>query len=225
MNSAFGPGYLIGLFGVVAFGAVVPVLPTGAAVSVAAAVAERDHIPLFFLVILVGAAGAYVGDILTYAALRAAARTISTHGHHDQNRRWWRPRYVPEWARRRLEPEQRTATLARFRRQIDTHEVRTLLLSRLVPGGRIPVLIAASVGGYSLRRFALADLGAALIWALLYATIGLLGRVAFPEPWQAALAAIGLVLLVSLLSSQWARYRMRQADAPAQRSSSPETCR
>ena len=202
----FGFGYLLGLFGVVAFGAVVPVVPTGAAVSVGAALAERDHVVFLVLVIAFGAAGAYVGDVLTYGVLRWASHALA--GRHHSGRP--RPKWLPHW----LDADQRAATLARVQDQMEHHELRTLLLSRLVPGGRIPVLLAAAVGGYSWRRFAVADIGAAALWATVYAVIGLVGRAVFPEPWQAAVAAIVLVLLVSAVSGRVSQYRKARVQNP-----------
>ncbi|MGI8667910.1 MAG: DedA family protein [Jatrophihabitans sp.] len=202
-GSGFGLGYLLGMFGVVAFGAVIPVVPTGAAVSVGAALAERDHIVLPVLVVAFGAAGAYLGDILTYAVLRLAGRAAGRRSNRRSAPGARLPAWLPHW----WDAEQRALTLARVNAEIENHELRTLLLSRLVPGGRIPVLLAAAVGGYPWRRFAVADLAAATLWASVYAAIGLLGRVVFPEPWQAVVAAIALVLLVSLISNRLARRR------------------
>ncbi len=159
---SIGLAHLAGMFGVVAFGAVVPVLPTGAAVSVAAVLAVSGNPFLVIAVVLVGAAGAYSGDLVTYAALRFAGDTLS------RRIRW-------------LHEDAQAAALQRFRDQISAHELRTLLLSRLVPAGRLPVLLAAAIGGYPFRRYVTADLGAALLWSIVYAAIGLLGRSVFPR--------------------------------------------
>lgn len=179
---------LLSEFGVVAFGAVVPVLPTGAAVSVAAVLGERDNLALLLVVVAVGAAGAYLGDLITYAVLRMFGETLAQK--------------VP-WLRR----DAQASALETFREQLEAHETRTLLLSRLVPAGRIPVLLAAAIGGYPFRRYVVADLVAALLWSAVYAAIGLFGRSVFPQPWQAILAAVALVALLSLLPSLWRRVR------------------
>lgn len=186
MSASFGVGYLAGLFGVVAFGAVVPILPTGAAVSAGAALSFSDNALLPVLVVAVGAAGAYIGDLATYAVLRLAGDRLTSRLH---------------W----LQEDRQAEALEQFRRAIATNELRTLLLSRLVPGGRIPVLVAAALGGYSLRRYAVADIAAAALWAVVYAAIGIAGRSVFPEPWQGAVAAIVLVVVISLAGSWWQR--------------------
>jgi membrane protein DedA with SNARE-associated domain len=71
-----GLGYLVSLFAVVASGSVLPFVPTGAAVSVAAALAEQDHLLLIVLVVVFGAAGAYVDDVATYPWRRFAVADI-----------------------------------------------------------------------------------------------------------------------------------------------------
>jgi membrane protein DedA with SNARE-associated domain len=184
VSASFGSGYLAGMFGVVAFGAVVPVLPTGAAVSAAAALSFSDNALLLVVVIGVAAGAAYLGDLVTYIVLRFAGDRLASRV------RW-------------LQEDQRAAALDQFRVAIAQHEVRTLLLSRLVPGGRIPVLVAAALGGYPVRRYAVADLAATALWAVVYAGIGVVGRSVFPEPWQGVVAAIALVLLASVLGSWW----------------------
>ncbi len=198
MSASFGIGYLAGMFGVVAFGAVVPVVPTGAAVSAGAALSYSDNIALPVVVVLVGAAGAYLGDLATYAVLRRAGDGLRSRV------RW-------------LRDEHRTAALAQFRESIAEHELRTLLLSRLIPGGRIPVLLAAALGRYPLRRYAIADLAAAVLWAVVYAAIGIAGRAVFPEQWEGVVAAIALVVLISLGGSWWNKRQVRSRSARTRR--------
>lgn len=188
MSDTISLGYLLGLAGVVAFGAVVPIVPTGAAVSVAAAVSERN--PLVLLVVIgFGAAGAYLGDIGMYGVLRLAGRPLA-------ERVGW------------LQEGTAADTLERLRGRVEQHELPVLLSSRLIPGGRVPVLLAAALGGYSWRRYVVADVGAAALWSAVYAAIGVLGRSVFPEPWQAAVAAIVVVLVVTAVGSAWNRRRV-----------------
>jgi len=186
----FGLRELASEFGVVAFGAVVPVLPTGAAVSVAAVLANNPF--ELALAVLVGAAGAYVGDLATYAVLRMFGARLSARVswlHHDAQE----------------------AAIERFQEQIEHHELRTLLLSRLVPGGRVPVLLAAALGGYRVHRYAIADLAAAALWAVVYAALGVVGGSIFPEPWQGVVAAIALVVVFSGLNTLWRRWAAKRA--------------
>ena len=55
------------------------------------------------------------------------------------------------------------------------------MVSRLVPGGRIPVLLVASLTGYPWLRFASAGAVAALLWAALYSVIGVAGDAVFHD--------------------------------------------
>lgn len=195
-DPALDPAYLIGVFAVVSAEAVAPFLPTGAAVSAAAALAEKENLFLVLAVIAVGAAGAYVADIATYAALRFESRRLAQKSN---------------WFTRWLHKPTEVAVLGRIERRIERHELRTLLLSRLVPGGQTPVLVAAAVGGYQWRRYAVADIGAATLWSVMYAATGLIGRAVFPEPWEGVAAGIVLVIVISLAVNLWARLRNRGA--------------
>jgi membrane protein DedA with SNARE-associated domain len=191
-GSTIGFGYLVGLFAVIVAGAVIPVLPTGAAVSAAAALAERDHLVLIALVIAFGAAGAYVSDLATYAVIRYAGSRAN-----DRSGR------VVRW----LHGQRAGKALARAQAQLEAHSLRTLLLSRLIPGGQIPVLVAAGLVGYPWRRYAAADIVPAVFWSAMYAATGIAGRAVFPRTWEGVVAGITLVLLVSGVSNLLTRPR------------------
>lgn len=174
MATDFGFIALGALFATVAFGAVIPVVPTGAAVSAAAVIIKADEPWEIILVVIAGAAGAYLGDIITYGALRSAGTPLARRlGWLDDD-----------------DPNLASNTLARLRARIESHEIRTLLLSRLIPGGRVPVLLAASLGGYSWRRFAAAAPIAATLWALVYAMVGVAGGIVFHSKTDALIAAV-----------------------------------
>ena len=178
-DTRFDWWYLLALAGAVLIGAVLPVLPTGAAVSAGAVLASHDK-PIGLLgVLIAGAGGAYVGDLIVYAACRAGGEQLA------RRIGWLRDNHSLEALRHRL----------------DEHEVTVLLTSRLVPGGRVPVLLTAGVAGYSWRRFAIVDLTASSLWAAMYMVFGLVGYALFDEPWEGVVAAIVLVVLVSVISS------------------------
>jgi membrane protein DedA with SNARE-associated domain len=162
------------LFLVVAFGAIVPVVPTGAAVSGAAALAFHQHPLLIVFVVAGGAAGAYVGDLAMYAMCRAGGEQLA------RRLRW-------------LRDEER---LGPVKERLGRSQVPVLLVSRLLPGGRVPVLLAAAFLGLSWRTFVVANAPAAALWSVVYAGIGVAGGSIFPEPWEGVLAAIVLVLVI-----------------------------
>ncbi|MGC5031286.1 DedA family protein [Micromonospora sp. DT229] len=186
-------GALAWLAVVVLFGAVVPVVPTGAAVSGAAALAAHQDPLVVLLVVLAGAIGAYLGDLAVYLALCWGGERIA------RRLRWLRG------------PQRLDRVSARVRES----GVSLFLVSRLIPGGRLPVLLAAAVSGVTWRRFAVLNLPASLLWSALYAAIGVLGRAVFPEPWQSVIAAIVLVLLVSQVLGWWGRRRQVPVQPPA----------
>lgn len=94
-----------------------------------------------------------------------------------------------------LHAEDPDGTLQRMRARLEEHEIRSFVLSRLVPAGRIPVRLAAALGGYPLGRFVTANVGAALARALMYGAIGLVGTTLIPD----TRVAIGVVVVATLL--------------------------
>ncbi|MER5984562.1 VTT domain-containing protein [Streptomyces sp. NPDC001787] len=181
------------LFLLVALGSLVPVVPTGALVSSAAVVAFHQTAPFALLVVfVVASAAAFLGDICLY--------WLGQRGVRSRNGSKWL-----EAISRRAAPER----LAQARRKLDEHGVVVLVLSRLVPAGRIPVMLACLLGRMPLRRFARGDVPACLAWAATYQLIGILGGSLFPEPWQGVVAAVGLTLLISGAPAAWRRLRTK----------------
>ncbi|MFF5079256.1 DedA family protein [Actinoplanes sp. NPDC000266] len=169
-------GALGWLFLVVAFGAIIPVVPTGAAVSGAAALAFHEHRPLtIVLVIAAGAAAAYVGDLVMYAFCRVGGEKLA------RRMRW-------------LRDEEH---LVSVKERLHRSQVPVLLVSRLIPGGRVPVLLAAAFLGMPWRTFVVANAPACALWATVYAGIGVAGGSIFPEPWQGVIAAVVLILVIN----------------------------
>ncbi|MEE1753945.1 DedA family protein [Streptomyces sp. SP18CS02] len=184
------------LFLLVALGALVPVIPTGAIVSSAAVVAFHQTAPFALLVVFVTAAcAAFVGDVALYWLGRRGVRS-------KNGSRWLaalRGRAAPD----RLEQAQ-----AKLR----AHRVSVLVLSRLVPAGRIPVMLACLLAEMPLRRFVRGNVPACLAWAATYALIGILGGSLFARPWEGVAAAVALTVLVSTAPAAWRRVRRGRAD-------------
>jgi membrane protein DedA with SNARE-associated domain len=189
---------LASLLVVVLLGAVVPIVPTGAAVSAAAVVAWHRDGYTVLAVVAVGALAAYGGDAIMFALCRAGGEALT----------------------RRVRLSRRPIQLAEtMKTRIERAPVPALLVSRLVPAGRIPMLLAAAVVGVSWRRFAVANVTACAVWSAMYASIGLFGGAVFPEPWQGVLAAIVLVLALSYLWSRVQDRRQPPPQPPASRTS------
>ncbi|MEU1348519.1 DedA family protein [Streptomyces sp. NPDC005775] len=181
------------LFLLVALGALVPVVPTGALVSSAAVVAFHQSSPFSLLIVFaVASSAAFLGDICLY--------WLGKRGVRSKNGSKWL-RAISD----RAAPER----LAQAQRKLDDHSATVLVLSRLVPAGRIPVMLACLLGRMPLRRFARGDVPACLAWAATYQLIGILGGSLFPEPWQGVVVAVGLTLLISGAPAVWHRLRAR----------------
>ncbi len=179
------------LFLLVALGALVPVIPTGAIVSSAAVVAFHQTSPVALLVVFLLAAGAaFAGDVALYWLGRRGV-------HSEHGSRWL------EALRRRAAPDRLEQAQAKLRE----HRVSVLVLSRLVPAGRIPVMLACLLARMPLRRFVRGNLPACLAWAVTYQLIGVLGGSLFSRPWQGVLAAVVLTVLVGAAPSVWRRVR------------------
>ncbi|WP_326769036.1 DedA family protein [Streptomyces sp. NBC_01591] len=181
------------LFLLVALGALVPVVPTGALVSSAAVVALHQSSSFSLLIVFaVASTAAFLGDICLY--------WLGQRGVRSKNGSKWL-RAISD----RAAPER----LAQAQQKLDEHGAVVLVLSRLVPAGRIPVMLACLLGRMPLRRFARGDVPACLAWAATYQLIGVLGGSLFPEPWQGVVAAVGLTLLISGAPAVWRRTRAR----------------
>ncbi len=193
---------LPGLFSIVALGSLLPVLPTGAAVSAAAVLAVREGVPATIAVLVVAAVAAMVGDLALYKLAS------------------WGGEQLLERLRLPVSEER----LARAQRQIEDHGKAVLTLSRLIPGGRIPVMVACIGLHVSLPVFAAADVLAASSWAALYGGIGIAGGAIFPHVWQGVVAGVVVVVLIAVAPGLWSRWRSgRPAARPTdQRGATPE---
>ncbi|WP_353947265.1 DedA family protein [Streptomyces sp. HUAS MG91] len=179
------------LFLLVAIGALVPVVPTGALVSSAAVVAFHQTLPFALLMVFgVAALAAFLGDLALY--------WLGRRGMHSKNGSKWLE------AIRSRAPEER---LAQAQDKLADHGVMVLVLSRLVPAGRIPVMLACLLAKMPLRQFARGDIPACLAWAATYQVIGILGGSLFDEPWEGVVAAIALTVLVSAVPTVWRKAR------------------
>lgn len=179
------------LFLLVMLGSLVPVVPTGAVVSSAAVVAFHHTAPFsLLLVFAVASCAAFLGDVVLYS--------LGRRGSRSPNGSRWLSRL-----RARVAPER----LALARHKLREHGVLVLVLSRLVPAGRIPVMLACLLSAMPLRRFVRGDLPACLAWAATYQLIGLLSGSLFSSPWQGVAMAVGLTVVISAVPAVWRRVR------------------
>ena len=194
-----GLGYPL-IFGLVLFGSIIPVVPTGLVVGAGAAVATTtDHLSLP-LVLLVAAAAALVGDLVTFAICRFGGPSAV---------RW-------------IARGQHTERIEEVRDQFRRHGWQIIVIGRLLPAGRIPVLLSAGALAYPWRRLVPAEAVACLLWAITYGLLGVLSGGVFDSPLLATLLATVLVLAVSAVLNLIASRRRRHA-VPAERTT-PEHC-
>jgi membrane protein DedA with SNARE-associated domain len=195
-----GLGYPL-LFGLVLLGSIVPVVPTGAVVGAGAAVATTTDNLSLTLVVLVSTVAALAGDLVTFAVCRfggpSAVRWVARGQHSD-----------------RIED---------VREQFRRHGWQIVVVGRLLPAGRIPVLLAAGALAYPWRRLLPASAVASVLWAIAYAALGVLSGGIFDSPLLATLLATLLILVLggvlNLVSSR--RRRRRKAAEPTPEHSEP----
>ncbi|MGP3982286.1 DedA family protein [Streptomyces sp. KR80] len=185
------------LFLLVVLGSLVPVVPTGALVSSAAVVAFNQTAPFSLLLVFgVAALAAFLGDIGLY--------WLGSRGADSRN------------GSRRLDRLRERATPERLetaRRRLDEHGVAVLVVSRLLPAGRIPVMLACLLAQLPIRRFLKGDAPACLAWAAAYGLIGILSGSLFAEPWEGVVAVVALTVVISATPSVWRRVTSRRAGA------------
>ena len=194
-------GYPVVLGGVL-LGSIVPVVPTGAVVGAAAALATSTGRLDLTLVLLLSTLGAWIGDVVTFAVCRsggpAAVRWVSRGQHADR--------------------------IEEVREQFRAHGWLIVVVGRLLPAGRIPVLLAAGALAYPWRRLLPASLLAAALWAAAYATLGVVSGGVFDNPLVATLVATVLVLLAGgVLNLVGGRRRRHPAPEPEDESA-PTPC-
>jgi membrane protein DedA with SNARE-associated domain len=187
------------VYGLVLLGSVVPVVPTGAVVGAAAAFAMTTDTLGLPLVLAVATLAAFTGDLITFAICRSGG-----------------PAAI-RWVTRGQHPERIDEVAGQFRR----HGWQIVVVGRLLPAGRIPVLVAAGALAYPWRRLVPASLLAAFLWALAYALLGVVSGGVFDSPLAATLIATVLVLAVGGVINLVSAWRRR---APAPMTPEPEHC-
>ena len=167
-------GYSV-LFGAVLLGSIIPVVPTGAVVGAAAAFAMTSDSFGLPIVLVLSTAAALLGDLVTFAVCRFGGPS------------------AVRWVARGQHAERIEEVRDQFRR----HGWQIIVVGRLLPAGRIPVLLAAGALAYPWRRLIPASTLGCLLWAVAYALLGVVSGGVFDSPLVATLLATLLVLVVS----------------------------
>jgi membrane protein DedA with SNARE-associated domain len=166
------------VFVISAMDGLLPFMPSDTTVIVVGVLVAADPVRLGLL-ILVAAAGAFAGDVLSYVIGRRSGAMLSRLTRTERGRR--RHRWV----------------LTQLRRQ----GTLLILLTRYVPGGRVATMLTAGALRYPTRKFLVTEGIATPVWATFLALLGAAGGASFAE--QPALGllmafaiGIGLALLV-----------------------------
>lgn len=168
--------YLVA-FLVPALDAVLPVLPSETVViALGVATAGRAD-PRIAVLVLLAAAGAFIGDNVCYMLGSRFGPTISRwvfSGEKGARRRAW------------------------AERSLGRYGARIIIACRFIPGGRTAVTVTCGLVGYPRRKFIVVTACAGVLWACYAFFIGRLGGKAFEDkPWAGFLLALGAVLVIS----------------------------
>jgi membrane-associated protein len=172
-----------------ALDAIIPVLPSETAIIALGVATAGSTDPRIALLIACAAAGAFLGDNLSYLLGRRFGPAVE--------RRFFS---TAKGARRRAWAEH---SLHRFGLQI-------IIACRFIPGGRTAVTLSCGLIGYPRRRFITATAAAGIIWALYSFFVGRLGGKSFEDnPWAGFLIAFAAAIVVSGLIETARRIRSR----------------
>ena len=179
------------IFAVAMVDAFFPVVPSETVVIIAGNLAATGDLSLP-LVILLAAAGAAVGDNISYGiGSLIGERTV---------KRW----FSGEKSQRRLEWAER---------MLDERGAYIILVARFIPGGRVAVTFSSGyVQTFPWRRFVVYDAVACLLWASYAALLGYFGGKTFENhPWLGLLLALGIALSLGFLVEAVRHLRERRS--------------
>jgi membrane-associated protein len=170
--------YLIALV-IPALDAIIPVLPSETAVITLGVTTAGSADPRIALLVACAAAGAFLGDNLSYLLGR---------------------RFGPAVERRFFTTEKGARARAWAERSLARYGPQLIIVCRFIPGGRTAVTLTCGLIGYPRRRFAIATAVAAVIWALYAFLIGRIGGQAFEHNiWAGLAVAFGASVAISAL--------------------------
>lgn len=171
----------------VAADGVVPIAPGETVVMTAAVLASSGRLDVA-LVLAAAFVGSLSGDNTSFGLGRTlgdrAARRLARRG---------RPRELLEWSREQLDRRGRAIIVG----------------ARFIPGGRIATTLTAGTVGMPWRRFAEADVTAAVLWSLYTTGLGYLGGATFRDNvWLAIAASFAVAVVVAGVAELVRRARM-----------------
>ena len=179
------------IFLISALDVVFPVVPSETSVILAGVLASSGDLVLF-AVILVAAAGAILGDNLSY----------------------WIGRKAGPWIVRRFFTGERQKRIDWAEKQVEERGGYFILVGRFIPGGRTAITLACGLLEMRWRKFIVWDVAAGLMWASYAALLGYFGGRAFEESPLKGFAvafAVALALTGAIELYRW----LKRRNAPA----------
>lgn len=181
------PWVYVAILVVAAVDAFFPVVPSETAVITVGVFAASTGSPNLALVIAAAAAGAFVGDHISYLLGRTSIGRFRDRP---------KTRAVFDWADRAL--RERGGLV--------------LVIARYIPGGRTATTVTAGAVGYPRQRFAFFDGIAAISWGCYATAIGYVGGVAFEnDPIRGLLLGFGIAIAVTVVVEVIRYVRKRRA--------------
>ena len=171
-----------------ALDAIIPLVPSETSVILAGVLASSGDL-ILVLVILCAAAGAILGDNISYWIGRKVGHRIVDRFFKGERRK------QVDWAHK----------------QVQTRGGYLIIIGRFIPGGRTAVTLSCGMLEMPWRRFFAFDVVAGLIWGTYAALLGYLGGTTFEEePFKGFLLAFVVALLVGGVIEAVRWYRRRR---------------
>jgi membrane-associated protein len=183
------------IFAIAVIDAFFPLVPSETLVVVGGSLAASGDLD-FLLVVLAGAAGAVIGDNISFWI-----------GHFVGEKTVKRVFGSEKWHRR----------LEWGERMLDERGAYIILLARFIPGGRTAVTFSAGyVRTFPWRRFIVYDIAAGVLWATYAASLGYFGGKTFEDnPLLGVLLAIGIALTLGFVVEVVRAYLKRRREQAA----------
>jgi len=167
--------------------AIIPVVPSETVIIALGVATAGSTDPRIALLVACAAAGAFLGDNLSYFLGR---------------------RFGPYVVRRFFRGEKGAQRLAWAERSLGRFGMQLIIVCRFIPGGRTAVTLCCGIIGYPRRRFVIATAIAAAIWASYAFFLGRIGGRAFEgNPWVGFAVAFGITIVLSGLVEAIRRVR------------------
>jgi membrane-associated protein len=184
------PWFLLAILLVAFFDSVIPLVPSETMVIIGGVAAGQgeQYLPL---VLLCGAAGAFLGDNAAYqlgVSAEGFLRRTLFRGPKGERRLQWASR------------------------QLETRGGVLLLTARFIPGGRTAITVSSGVTRQRRRRFMLWDAVACTVWSTYASLLGFVGGKTFEDNHTLAFvvafaAAVGVTVIIEVIRHLRARWR------------------